>query len=320
MENRWPLCYSAKSVKPTLIHVVLLILRWIVISVSGFGLVFAVTGTMSPLVYFLPRISVVAAILAVFLTYLRSVTRRVHVAVLLALFYPLVILTFAVPVLTPVVDRPEIPSLNLPVPTILHGRGHSLFVDNQTGGELGNVVVVRHHSPPHLDFFPQVIWNSREETLLLRGGETLSSREVMGLGRTPLPPAVIALRTDLDTVLELVRFDPQGATSAMAVALAHILALSAAVVMAWGCARASRWLLVNTMVTLFYGWLLLALPRLLAAPAVQGLFTRFPLPLWVTDYLPVIGWVLLAVILLVVALVQPPLTTWQREIGSGDGR
>lgn len=322
MENLCVLWYARGTVKPTIKSVVIFLLRWIVLTGLAYGAYLLVSPVPMAFLLVLPRASLAAAAGAVVLTLVRRTAQGGSVAVYLSIFLPVVILTFAVPVLVPEQDIPEVPPVALPVPQILPGRSHALYIDGQLGGELSRVVVARLHdnvsdvTAPRLTYHREGFWNTREATVQFSGETSLSTDEIAGLGAPALPALLRTFAGDLGRVVSLVHFDPFDRTAAGTGLrqLLHGVVLAAALTMTWTLVRLTRWPLINVLLSFLYVYLLFALPRLLGHPMVQGLLAGISLPRGVAEYLVVMAWGVCAVVLLGGALLQSPLTHWQREV------
>lgn len=254
----------------------------------------------------------------------RCVTRRVNAALLLALLFPVYLLTWALPAYLPTVQAPEeSPVLSLSSPVILHGRSHSLFIDDHRDTTFHRVVVARKQpaapgEPPNrLQFYQEGELLKEEERVILDENRSLATTEILGLIVPELPHPITRVAADLDTFV-LYAQALRGTTSEMFIAGIALLSFSAALLFSWSLARMSRWYLVNVLIALTYGRFLLAVPRLLREDIVVELLFFVPMRGEIIPMLPAVVWGACAVILLVTAIVQEPLPVWQRELGMRD--
>lgn len=323
--EKWGItCYVLLGLWSTITYVGVFFVRWIAFFGVTTGLTFLVRGTLDPFLFFLPRIVVFSSALALLMALIRCVTRRVNAALLLALLFPVYLLTWALPAYLPTVPAPEDSAvLSLPSPVILHGRSHSLFIDDHQDTTFQRVVVARKQpaapgEPPNrLQFYQEGVLVGEEEQVILDENRPLATTEILGLIAPELPRPITQIAADLDTFVHYAH-GLRGTTTEMFIAGIALLSFSAALLFSWSLARMSRWYLINVLVALTYGRFLLAVPRLLEGAIVTDLLSLLPIRGDIIPMLPAVVWGACALILLVTAIVQEPLPVWQRELGMGD--
>ncbi|SIQ35154.1 hypothetical protein SAMN05920897_107107 [Alkalispirochaeta americana] len=212
---------------------------------------------------------------------------------------------------------------------LLHGRGTSLYVSRDSGpgsaesGPLGNghhpgreqkrifsdVVLVRHREVPRLRVHREISWDTGGSRLILPGGDEIGTASIAGLGRRALPPVLRRLTNDLLRVFR----GPGRGDSLPAFALRGG-ALTAALALVWVVVRLTRWPLLNGVAALGWIRLILAVPR--GGSFAQELWQE-QVPFFL--FSEALLWGVLALVLVVIALRQPPFRRWQRDtLGIGE--
>jgi hypothetical protein len=195
---------------------------------------------------------------------------------------------------------------------IQRGRNYALYVERQTGLELGNVVLVNRREIPRMRAYGEVYWDYHTETLILPGGGEIRSSEIIGADQLSEPLILARLEEDMIGVIQ--SLDKPLLSLPL---LALILTLSFSLSMVWTAARLTRWPLANGILALTMILLILAVPRLLVTVSARTVLVErvafVPADL-LDDYLLPSAWLVLGVIALVTGLFLPRFRRWQREM------
>jgi hypothetical protein len=305
-------------VKRTLLTPVTLLLSFLGIAgvlvlpvILTLGSVSQIVGTVGPLLF-------IAWIGAVVFTTLRGVVLPVIPAVLVGvLFLGSALGLFGIIVLDELVLQPRAgdTAFDRPFPTgtFLRGPERSVFVEDAQGVSLSGLIVVTPREQPSIREYDSGIWrNERSEIVIgTPSSDVIPLSQVSAVRWRQTPPSLHTIVSDARSLYTQLR-DRFHAGLSLDYILT-ILAVAALLAMAWTPARITRWPLLNGLFVFVYVRGVVALPDGLAL-LTELVSIPASVPMFIVTNLSVIVMALISLVLLVIALVLPPMREWRREV------
>lgn len=205
-------------------------------------------------------------------------------------------------------DRP------FPTRTFLRGPDQSVFVEDAQGVSLSGLYVVTPREGIAIREYDSGLWRNDRSEIVVNGDsapEPISLADTTAVRWRQTPPSLRAIVSDANRVYIRLR-DRFHAGFSLDFVLT-IVSVAALLAMVWTPARITRWPLLNALFVFAYVRGVVALPH-----GVERLAESIPMPVFlptfVVNNISDVVMALLSLVLLVIALVLPPMREWRREV------